>query len=184
MRTEDESHVGLLMARFFLLPTWRRLGWADWESAVPYNWKTPRFYKEEEKFIKEFGLVAPARPSGLRRSSNARSVRGLNRYKPCPRGCTADETFYHLFSEGAYAQDLLKALSTELGAWIPTSCITADSVMYSLLPGSHALRDLQGCWRLLCCFKDILLFSRNRLVVGEEVDIDPGLPEDDPKPLA
>ncbi|KAJ1128175.1 hypothetical protein NDU88_006554 [Pleurodeles waltl] len=66
-------------------------------------------------------------------------ARGLNRYKPCLRGCTADETSYHLLWECAYAQDLLKALSTELGAWIPTSCITADSVMYDLFPGSHPL---------------------------------------------
>ncbi|KAJ1149824.1 hypothetical protein NDU88_002628 [Pleurodeles waltl] len=75
---------------------------------------------------------------------------------------------YHLFWECAYAQDLLKALSTELGAWIPTTCITADSVMYGLFPGSHALGDLQGCWRLLCCLKDVLLFSRNRLVVEKK----------------
>ncbi|KAJ1214462.1 hypothetical protein NDU88_002081 [Pleurodeles waltl] len=95
-------------------------------------------------------------------------ARGLNRYKSCPRGCTADETTYHLFWECAYAQDLLKALSMELGAWIPTTCITADSVMYGLFPGSHALGDLQGCWRLLCCLKDVLLFSRNRLVVRKK----------------
>ncbi|KAJ1175067.1 hypothetical protein NDU88_000358 [Pleurodeles waltl] len=95
-------------------------------------------------------------------------ARGLNRYKSCPRGCTADETTNHLFWKCAYTQDLLKALSTELGAWIPTPCITADLVMYGLIPGSHAFRDLQGCWRLLCCFKYVLLFSRNRLVVGKK----------------
>ncbi|KAJ1217968.1 hypothetical protein NDU88_005555 [Pleurodeles waltl] len=217
LRAKDESHAGFLMARFFLLPTWRRLGWAEWDSAVPYNWETPWFYKEVEKFIKEHGPAAPAptqwTPKIIHRQIRARDVsepigalpsatadhvwknvaskrltnqhkdiawmaiqgglpvrafmhaRGLNRYKSCPRGCTVDETTYHLFWECAYAQDLLKALSTELGAWKPTTCITADSVMYGLFPGSHALGDLQGCWRLLCCLKDVLLFSRNRLVV-------------------
>ncbi|KAJ1112558.1 hypothetical protein NDU88_000820 [Pleurodeles waltl] len=220
LRAKDESHAGFLMARFFLLPTWRRLGWAEWDSAVPYNWETPWFYKEVEKFIKEHGPVAPApmqwTPKIIHRQIRARDVsepigalpsatadhvwrnvaskrltnqhkdfawmaiqgglpvrafmhaRGLNRYKSCPRGCTADETTYHLFWECAYAQDLLKALSTELGAWIPTTCITADSVMYGLFPGSHALGDLQACLRLLCCLKDVLLFSRNRLVVGKK----------------
>ncbi|KAJ1212636.1 hypothetical protein NDU88_000291 [Pleurodeles waltl] len=220
LRAKDESHAGFLMARFFLLPTWRRLGWAEWDSSVPYNWETPWFYKEVEKFIKEHGPAAPAptqwTPKIIHRQIRARDVsepigalpsatadhvwrnvaskrltnqhkdiawmaiqgglpvrafmhaRGLNRYKSCPRGCTADETTYHLFWECAYAQDLLKALSTELGAWTPTTCITADSVMYGLFPGSHALGDLQGCWRLLCCLKDVLLFSRNRLVVGKK----------------
>ena len=37
-----------------------------------------------------------------------------------------------------------------------------------MFPRTHALGDLQDCWRLLCCFKDVLLFSRNRLVVGKK----------------
>ncbi|KAJ1129654.1 hypothetical protein NDU88_008020 [Pleurodeles waltl] len=41
LRAKDESNAGFLMARFFLLPTWRRLGWAEWDSSVPYNWETP-----------------------------------------------------------------------------------------------------------------------------------------------
>ncbi|KAJ1185214.1 hypothetical protein NDU88_002008 [Pleurodeles waltl] len=220
LRSEDESHVGFLMACFFLLPSWRQHGWAEWESAVPYNWETPWFYKEVEKFIKEHSLLATAltqwTPKIVQRQISARDVSepigalpsatadhawgniaskhqtnhhkditwmaiqgglpirafmhagGLNRYKSCPRGYTADETTYHLFWECAYTQDLLKALSTELGAWIPTPCITADSVMYGLFPGSHTLGDLQGCWRLMCCFKDVLLLSRNRLLVGKK----------------
>ncbi|KAJ1169500.1 hypothetical protein NDU88_001393 [Pleurodeles waltl] len=95
-------------------------------------------------------------------------ARWLTQYKSCPRGPTAHETSHHLFWECTYAQDLLKALSTELGIWIPTLCITADSVMYNLFPGTHALGDLQDCWRLLCCFKDVLLFSKNRLIVGKK----------------
>ncbi|KAJ1169347.1 hypothetical protein NDU88_001240 [Pleurodeles waltl] len=60
LRTEDENHVGFLMARFFLMPTWRYLGWAEWERAILYKWETPWLYKEVKKFIKEFGLVATA----------------------------------------------------------------------------------------------------------------------------
>ncbi|KAJ1186601.1 hypothetical protein NDU88_003382 [Pleurodeles waltl] len=106
----------------------------------------------------------PGRPA----SESLHARKGAQPIQALPRGCTAEEATYHLFWERAYAQDLLKALSTELGAWIPTTCITADSVMYGLFPGSHALGDLQGCWRLLYCFKDVLLFSRNRLVVGKK----------------
>ncbi|KAJ1217957.1 hypothetical protein NDU88_005544 [Pleurodeles waltl] len=84
LRSEDESHVGFLMERFFLLPTWRRLGWAEWESTVPYNWETPWFYKGVEKFIKEHGLMATARSSGLQRSSNDRSVRGMSARQSVP----------------------------------------------------------------------------------------------------
>ena len=42
-------------------------------------------------------------------------ARGLNCYRSCPRGCIADETAYYLFWKCAYAQYLLKALSTEFG---------------------------------------------------------------------
>ncbi|KAJ1110725.1 hypothetical protein NDU88_008073 [Pleurodeles waltl] len=234
LRSEDKSHVGFLMARFFLLPTWRWLGWAEWESAVPYNWETPWFYKEAEKFIKEHGLLATAptqwtpnivqrqihasdvskligalpsatadhvwgNVTSMRRTNHYKDIawiaiqgglpvrafthaRGLNRYKSCRRGCTADETTYHLFWECTHAQYLLKALSMEFGARIPTSCITADSVMYGLFPGSHRLGDLLGCWRLLCCFKGVLLFFRNCLVVGKKKT--PTLAEDDPQPPA
>ncbi|KAJ1169320.1 hypothetical protein NDU88_001213 [Pleurodeles waltl] len=78
LRSEDESHVGFLMARFFLLPTWRRLGWAEWETAAHYNWETPWFYKEVEKFIKEHGLVATAltqwTPNIIQRQIRVRDV--------------------------------------------------------------------------------------------------------------
>ncbi|KAJ1169290.1 hypothetical protein NDU88_001183 [Pleurodeles waltl] len=46
LRLEDESHVGFLMARFFLLQTWRRLGWAEWESTVPTTGKPHGFIKK------------------------------------------------------------------------------------------------------------------------------------------
>ncbi|KAJ1149773.1 hypothetical protein NDU88_002578 [Pleurodeles waltl] len=167
LKSEDESLVGFLMARFFLLPMWRRLVGAEWESAVPYNWEIPWFYKEVEKFIKEHGLVATApmqwTPKIVQRQIRARDTsepigafpsatadhvwenvaskhltnhhkdipwmalqgglpvrsfmhaRGLNRYKSCPRGCTADETTYHLFWEFAYTQDLMKAYARSLG---------------------------------------------------------------------
>ena len=48
------------MAYFFLLTTWRRIIWAEWVCAVPYNLDTTRFYKEVEKLIKEFGLMTTA----------------------------------------------------------------------------------------------------------------------------
>ncbi|KAJ1197973.1 hypothetical protein NDU88_001817 [Pleurodeles waltl] len=181
LRIKDESHVGFLMESFFLLPTWRHLEWAEWENAIhvqdisepigtlpsataDHVWE----YNASKRLTNlHKGIAWMAIQGGLpvRAFMHAR---GLNQYKSCLKGSITDEASYHLFWECTYTLDLLKALSIKLAAWIPTSCIIPDSIMYGLFPGMHTLRDLQDYWRLLCCFKDVLLFSRNQLVIGKK----------------
>ncbi|XP_078528101.1 uncharacterized protein LOC144807961 [Lissotriton helveticus] len=95
--------------------------------------------------------------------------RGLCPHRNCPRGCPAEESAHHLFWACPFAQRLRAALRQELLALIPYENITEQSMMYGLFPGTHTEEAIQGCWRLLCCIKDILLFARTRLVTNGEV---------------
>ncbi|KAJ1166968.1 hypothetical protein NDU88_007361 [Pleurodeles waltl] len=61
------------------------------------------------------------------------------------------------------------ALKQEMEAHIPYPNITHLSVLYGLFPKTHSVEAIQGCWRILCCIKDILLYARTRLVTNGEV---------------
>ncbi|XP_078528939.1 uncharacterized protein LOC144806451 [Lissotriton helveticus] len=95
--------------------------------------------------------------------------RGLCPHRNCPRGCPTEESAHHLFWACPFAQRLRAVLRQELLALIPYENITEQSMMYGLFPGTHTEEAIQGCWRLLCCIKDILLFARTRLVTNGEV---------------
>ncbi|KAJ1166954.1 hypothetical protein NDU88_007347 [Pleurodeles waltl] len=95
--------------------------------------------------------------------------RGLCPHRECPRGCPAEETTYHLFWACPFAQRLWGALKQEMEAHIPYPNITHHSVLYGLFPKTHSVEAIQGCLRILCCVKDILLYARTRLVTNGEV---------------
>ncbi|KAJ1167540.1 hypothetical protein NDU88_007931 [Pleurodeles waltl] len=95
--------------------------------------------------------------------------RGLCPHRECQRGCPAEEPTYHLFWACPFAQRLRGALKQEMEAHIPYPNITHHSVLYGLFPKTHSVEAIQGCWRILCCVKDILLYARTRLVTNGEV---------------
>ncbi|KAJ1169501.1 hypothetical protein NDU88_001394 [Pleurodeles waltl] len=76
LRSEDESHVGFLMARFFLLPTWGRLDRQSERTPSPTTGKPRDFTRKWRSSSRSLVWWLQPLTSGLRivQSSNARSV--------------------------------------------------------------------------------------------------------------
>lgn len=66
------------------------------------------------------------------------------------------------------SQDLLRALEPELKDFVPQTAITHFGVLNGLFCGTHSQEDIDGAWRVLCCFKDALWCARKRLIHQRE----------------
>ncbi|KAJ1197832.1 hypothetical protein NDU88_001678 [Pleurodeles waltl] len=154
---ENKDRSAYRVIRFFLLPVWRRLGWCKWENATMFNWDLPWYYKEIEMFVVEFGLNCVT-PSLWKPRAIHRLIRSRDTTEPVCDLPPATATWR-----------LRAALSQEMEAHIPFPNITHQSVLYGLFPKTHSVEAIQGCWRILCCIKDILLYARTRLVTNGEV---------------
>ncbi|XP_073478657.1 uncharacterized protein [Aquarana catesbeiana] len=95
-------------------------------------------------------------------------ARNLCRYRHCPFCIIQEETALHVFWEFPFAQDLLRALEPELKDFVPQTAITHFGVLNGLFCGTHSQEDIDGAWRVLCCFKDALWCARKRLIHQRE----------------
>lgn len=95
-------------------------------------------------------------------------ARNLCRYRHCPFCIIQEETALHVFWECPFAQDLLRALEPELKDFVPQTAITHFGVLNGLFCGTHSQEDIDGAWRVLCCFKDALWCARKRLIHQRE----------------
>ncbi|XP_002935172.2 uncharacterized protein LOC100495801 [Xenopus tropicalis] len=95
-------------------------------------------------------------------------ARNLCRYRHCPRCIIYEETSLHTFWDCQFAQVLLDALEHELKDCVPRNLLTHHAVLYGLFQGTHTEGAIQEAWRLINCFKDVLWYFTNCLILRRE----------------
>ncbi|XP_041429344.1 uncharacterized protein LOC121397172 [Xenopus laevis] len=95
-------------------------------------------------------------------------ARNLCRYRHCPRCIIHEETSMHVFWDCRFTQVLLDALEHELRDCVPRNFLTHHAMLYGLFQGTHTEGAIQEAWRLMNSIKDVLWFSRNRLILRRE----------------
>lgn len=83
----------------------------------------------------------------------------------CPReDCAGEETVAHVFAGCGFARRVWRKMQGSLSRFIPSSCVTEDSLIYGLFPGTHTETDINCCWKVINSVKDALWSARNLLV--------------------